>query len=100
MIAATSHQDIDSTEHPGIRTLVSVWLVLVLLTGVLVLMSHFGPQVAVWGLLSISPLKAGLVFYYFMHLKYEGPLLKAVMLVALGTLLIFLTLLFADIAFA
>jgi cytochrome c oxidase subunit 4 len=35
-----------------------------------------------------------------MHLKYEGPLLKVVMLVALATLLIFMTLLFADVAFA
>jgi cytochrome c oxidase subunit 4 len=73
---------------------------LVLLTGFLVVLSHIGPKAATWGLLTISPIKAGLVFYYFMHLKYEGPLLKAVMLIALGTLLIFLTLLFADVAFA
>ena len=40
------------------------------------------------------------MFYYFMHLKYEGPLIKSILLIALGTLLIFLALLFADIAFA
>jgi cytochrome c oxidase subunit 4 len=87
-------------EHPGYGTFIRVWLVLVVLTAALVGLSHLGPKAATLGLLTISPVKAGLVFYYFMHLKYEGPLLKAVMLVALGTLLIFLTLLFADIAFA
>ena len=34
-----------------------------------------------------------------MHLRWEGPLLKGVVLVALGTLLIFFALLFADVAF-
>jgi len=89
-----------TVEHPSIGTFIRVWLALVALTGVLVLLSHLGPKAAVWGLLVVSPFKAALVFYYFMHLKYEGPLLKATMLVALGTLLIFLTLLFADVAFA
>lgn len=89
-----------TAEHPTLGTFVRVWAVLVVLTGVLVLLSHLGPRAAVWGLLTISPIKAALVFYYFMHLKYEGPLLKVVMFVALGTLIIFLTLLFADVAFA
>jgi cytochrome c oxidase subunit 4 len=100
MSAVSSQYDHDSSGHPGYRTFIGVWLALVLLTGILVLLSHFGPQAAVWGLLCVTPFKAGLVFYYFMHLKYEGPLLRAVLLAALGTLLIFLTLLFADIAFA
>jgi cytochrome c oxidase subunit 4 len=47
----------------------------------------------------LTPLKAGLVFYFFMHLRYEGALLKGVVLVTLGTLLIFFALLFADVAF-
>jgi cytochrome c oxidase subunit 4 len=34
-----------------------------------------------------------------MHLRYEGPLLKVVVLVTLGTLLIFFALLFSDVAF-
>ncbi len=86
--------------HPSYRTVISVWIALVLLTGALVLLSHFGLRAAVWGLLTITPLKAGLVLYFFMHLKYEDPLLKGVILIAIVTLLIFLTLLFADVAFA
>jgi cytochrome c oxidase subunit IV len=86
-------------EHPGYSTFFKVWIGLVVLTGLLVTLSHFGQTAAVWGLLTLTPLKAGLVFYFFMHLKYEGPLLKGVVLVTLGTLLIFFALLFADVAF-
>ncbi len=86
--------------HPSYGTVVAVWIALVFLTGCLVLLSHFGLRAAVWGLLTITPLKAGLVFYFFMHLRYEDPLLKGVILVAIVTLLIFLVLLFSDVAFA
>ena len=95
-----SNESTSSASHPTYRTFIGVWLVLVVLTGTLVLLSHFGLRAAVWGLLTITPVKAALVLYYFMHLKYEDPLLKGVFLIALGTLLIFLTLLFADVAFA
>jgi cytochrome c oxidase subunit IV len=85
--------------HPGYGLFVAVWAVLVVLTALLVLVSRTGQSAAVWGLLLITPLKAGLVFYFFMHLKYEGMLLKGIVAVALGTLLIFFALLFADVAF-
>lgn len=85
--------------HPGYGTFLKVWAALLLLTGLLVTLSHFSQRLAVWGLLLLTPLKAGLVFYFFMHLRYEGPLLKVVVLVTLGTLLIFFALLFADVAF-
>ncbi len=86
-------------EHPGYGTFIKVWVVLLILTGCLVGMSLVSQTYAVWGLLTLTPLKAGLVFYFFMHLKYEGPLLKVVVLITLGTMLIFFTLLFSDIAF-
>ena len=34
-------------------------------------------------MLTITPIKAALVFYYFMHLKYERPMLQDVIVVAL-----------------
>ena len=86
-------------EHPGYAVFIKVWVALLILTGCLVGASHLGQTYAVWGLLTLTPLKAGLVFYYFMHLKYEGPLFKIVILVTLGTLLIFFALLFSDVAF-
>ncbi|WP_005034246.1 cytochrome C oxidase subunit IV family protein [Holophaga foetida] len=94
----TSHP---STEHghPGYGTFIAVWICLVVFTLVLVGLSHLGQGAAVWGLLTLTPLKAALVFYFFMHLRYEGPLLKGVVFVALGTLLIFFALMFSDVAF-
>jgi cytochrome c oxidase subunit 4 len=91
---------VKSVPHPSYGTFIGVWVALVLLTGALVGLSHIGMRAAVWGLLTITPIKAGLVLYFFMHLKYEDPLLKGVVFVALSTLLIFLTLLFSDVAFA
>ena len=98
-LASSGHAGEHGVEHPGYGTFVKVWLALVVLTGLLVLMSHVGQSMAVWGLLILTPIKAGLVFYFFMHLKYEGALLKGVVLVTLGTLLIFFALLFSDVAF-
>jgi cytochrome c oxidase subunit 4 len=84
---------------PGYGLFVAVWAALVALTALLVVVSHTGQTGAVWGLLLITPFKAGLVFYFFMHLKYEGMLLKGVVAIALGTLLIFFALLYSDVAF-
>ena len=100
MSELSTHPNDHATQHPSYGTVIAVWVALVVLTGCLVLLSHFGLRAAVWGLLTITPVKAGLVFYFFMHLRYEEPLLKGVMLVALVTLLIFLALLFSDVAFA
>ena len=94
-----THAPSETQAHPGSGTFIKVWVALVILTGLLVLASRLGQTAAVWGLLTLTPLKAGLVFYFFMHLKYEGPLLKTVVLVTLGTLLIFFALLFSDVAF-
>jgi cytochrome c oxidase subunit IV len=81
------------------RTLVLVWAALVLLTATLVLFSRLAQSLAVAAMLLLTPLKAGLVFYFFMHLKYEGPLLKLIVFIALATLLVFIALMFLDIPF-
>jgi len=97
--AHTADHGADHAEHPGYGTFIKVWIALVILTGCLVGVSHLGQTAAVWGLLTLTPLKAGLIFYFFMHLKYESPLFKGVVLVTLGTLLIFFTLLFSNVTF-
>jgi cytochrome c oxidase subunit 4 len=79
-------------------TYVKVWLALLALTGLLAAVSRMGQDTALLGLLTITPLKAGLVLFFFMHLRDEGILLKGLVLVTLGTLLIFFALLFADAA--
>jgi cytochrome c oxidase subunit IV len=89
----------ESAHHPGYGVFIGVWAALILLTLGLVGLSRLGQGAAVWGLLTLTPIKAGLVFYFFMHLKYEGLLLKTVVFVTLATLIIFFAMLFSDIAF-
>jgi cytochrome c oxidase subunit 4 len=92
------------TAHPdhvvGYATFVKVWIALVLLTGALVVLSAVGsPNLALLGLLLITPTKASLVFFYFMHLKYESTALKYMVAVAIAVLIIFIGLTFADYIF-
>jgi cytochrome c oxidase subunit 4 len=81
-------------------TFLKVWSTLLILTLVLTFVSKlFHEGLSVLAMLFITPLKAGLVFYYFMHLKYEGALLKTMVFVALATLVVFIGMLFFDISF-
>lgn len=81
-------------------TYFKVWAALVFLTGLLVVAGRgFHETLAVPALLTITPLKASLVFYYFMHLRDERPYLRGMVFVALATLAVFLALLFIDVAF-
>ncbi len=81
------------------RTFVAVWGVLLFLTAVLVLTSKmFHELLAVWAMLTLTPLKAGLVMFYFMHLKYEKPFLKFMVMVTLAVLIVFIGLTFLDVS--
>jgi cytochrome c oxidase subunit 4 len=81
-------------------TFVRVWLALLALTALLVFVSRWRHEaLSVPAMLTITPLKAGLVFYYFMHLKYEGTLLRAMLFVALLILVLFIGLLRLDLSF-
>jgi cytochrome c oxidase subunit 4 len=82
------------------QTLLGVWIILLILTAILVFVSRvFYETLSVWALLTLTPLKAGLVFYFFMHLKYEKPFLKAMVAITLGTLIIFIGLTFFDLLY-
>jgi cytochrome c oxidase subunit 4 len=70
----------------GYATFIKVWIALVVLTGLLV------------GLI-ITPTKASLVFFYFMHLKYESAALKYMVAAAIAVLIIFIGLTFSDYLF-
>ncbi len=95
-----SERELGPTHLVPYGTYVRVWAVLVVLTGLLVVAGRgFHEALAVPGLLTITPLKASLVVYFFMHLRQERPYLKGMVFVALGTLMIFLGLLFSDVAF-
>ena len=79
-------------------TFVRVWLLLLALTtGLVFTAKMYHEALSVWAMLIITPLKAGLVLFYFMHLKYEKPFLKVMVLVTLGALILFIGFIFLDI---
>ena len=81
----------------GYAIYIKVWLALVVLTMMLVGLSlAHRPNLALLGLLLITPTKASLVFFYFMHLKEESVALKYMVAVAMAVLVIFIFLTFAD----
>ncbi len=82
---------------PGYKTFILVWGVLLVLTAVTVYVARIDLgflNVAV--ALTIATTKAGLVTFYFMHLKYENLTFKLMVLVCFVILAIFIGLTFFD----
>jgi cytochrome c oxidase subunit IV len=80
------------------RTLIGIWLLLILLTAILVSVCRlFHEALSVPAMLILTPIKAGLVFFFFMHLKYEKTFLRALVFLTLGLLTLVIGLLFFDI---
>jgi cytochrome c oxidase subunit 4 len=80
--------------------LTAVWLILLALTALTVWVSRLDLGVnRVWGALAIASLKSGLVIAFFMHMKYEGRLLRWLLFVALLTLAIFIGFTFFDVLY-
>jgi cytochrome c oxidase subunit 4 len=82
----------------GTRTFVSIWIVLVALTGVTVASAqlHWGAW-SMFVVLLIASVKASLVLWHFMHLKYEKMLFKMLFLIPITTVTIIIWLTFYDI---
>ena len=97
----TSSQEHAGPPHiVGYGTFIKVWLALVALTAILVgLSASHSPNLAVLGMLVITPTKASLVLFYFMHLKYESTALKYMVAIAISVLVIFIGLTFSDYLF-
>lgn len=82
------------------RVYVAVWCALLVLTGVTVWVARLELGTAsVLTALSIAAVKAGLVLYIFMHLRYETRLFKGMFLVALVTLATIIGLTFLDVLY-
>ncbi len=80
------------------KTYIAVWLSLLALTAVTIKAAHL--RLGTLGMLAnllIASSKAGLVLWFFMHLKYEQRLLKVMLLVPIVTLTIIIGLTFFDI---
>ncbi|PLX86766.1 MAG: cytochrome-c oxidase [Desulfuromonas sp.] len=82
------------------RTFVIVWLLLLALTAATVGASRLdlGP-LNIWAALGIASVKSALVIAFFMHMKYEGRLLRICLLATLVVLAIFIGFTFFDVLY-
>ena len=80
--------------------LTGIWLVLLVLTALTVAITRVDlGGYKVLGALTIACVKSGLVIAVFMHMKYEGRLLRWLLFLALVTLAIFIGLTFFDVLY-
>jgi cytochrome c oxidase subunit 4 len=80
--------------------LAGIWLVLLALTALTVGITRLDlGGYKVLGALTIACLKAGLVIAFFMHMKYEGRLLRWLLFLTLVTLAIFIGFTFFDVLY-
>ena len=80
------------------KTFVFVWLALLCLTGLTIEAAHL--RMGEWSMvanIAISSVKASLVLWFFMHLKYEKRLFKLLLFVPIITISIIIGLTFFDI---
>ncbi|MFH1033014.1 MAG: cytochrome C oxidase subunit IV family protein [Pseudomonadota bacterium] len=83
---------------PGLLT--AVWVALLCLTGLTIAVSRI--DLGFWNVtaaLGIACAKALLVILFFMHMKYESPLLKWLLFLAFLVLAIYIGMTFFDLAF-
>ncbi len=92
----------NQTTHGALsfRCLTTVWILLLVLTGITVGVSHLDlGAINIWAALGIATLKASLVVFYFMHLKHEPRLLVICLFITLLTLATFIGLTFFDVLY-
>lgn len=92
------------TTHPphivSYTKLAAIWLTLLALTGLTVGITRLDlGGFKVVGALAIASAKAGLVIAFFMHMKYEGRLLRWLFFLALLTLAIFIGFTLIDVLY-
>jgi cytochrome c oxidase subunit 4 len=80
------------------KTFFAVWIALLTLTAVTVTVarSNLG-AFSTFTAIVIASIKAGLVLWFFMHLKYEKRLLKLLLLVPIITLAVIIGMTFIDV---
>jgi len=88
----------DEKKTMSLKGYFTVWFCLVVLTAITVTVS--GLNIGRYGALAsiaIASVKAALIFLFFMHLKYERPFLKLMLLVTVCTIAVIIGLTFFDI---
>lgn len=82
----------------GYRTYFIVWVCLLILTAATVAVSNLklGKHGALTSIF-IASVKAGLILLFFMHLKYERFLIKAMLMLTIATIAVIVGLTFFDV---
>jgi cytochrome c oxidase subunit IV len=77
----------------------AIWLALLVLLAATIAVAKFRllARFSVLGSLGIASLKAGLVLAFFMHLKYEGRLIKGMLGLVLLALTVLIGMTFVDV---
>ena len=89
----------EPTVHRGrTKTYVAIWLALLVLTATTIMVAtmHLG-RFSTLTAIMIASIKASLVLWFFMHLKYERKLFKFLFLIPIATLAVIIGLTFFDI---
>jgi cytochrome c oxidase subunit 4 len=90
----------DETKITGYGTNIMIWAALVALTGITIYVAGLDlGKYSITANFLIASLKAGLVLYIFMHLKYESVIIKLMLIVVLLTMTSILLLTFIDILY-
>ena len=94
------HPEAEQREPAGYGTYFMTWFALVFLTAITVTAAglHLG-NISVIVALVIATIKASIVLYLFMHLKYEDATFHRLLIIVIVTLAIFIGLTFTDAAF-
>jgi cytochrome c oxidase subunit 4 len=87
-------------EHSGYGVYLLTWFALLVFTAITVAVAGMQlGKLSVLTALVIASIKATIVLYFFMHLKYERPLYKTMFFVSIGALTIFIGITFFDVLF-
>ncbi len=72
-MSAHAESNVPEAEHGTIKSFTTVWILLLIMTGVEVLLAYeqINPVIMLTALLGLSVIKAALIIAYFMHLKFE-----------------------------
>jgi cytochrome c oxidase subunit 4 len=84
----------------GTKTFMLVWTALLVLTGLTIKAAQL--RMGAWSMvanIAIASTKAGLVLWFFMHLKYEKRIFKLLLFVPIITISIIIGMTFFDIWF-
>ncbi|MBA4311457.1 MAG: cytochrome-c oxidase [Chlorobiaceae bacterium] len=96
----SQHEEQHTQHSVGYGRYILIWLGLLAFTGITVTLA--GIDLGRWVIITslvIASIKSILVLNVFMHLKFEDKMFKIFVLVAVATLVIFISLTFFDYAF-